>query len=290
MTRAPHAFGPALGLAAALLATALTTPARAEDPRLVERLYDATQVVRVEGKANVQAVIQFGENEQIENVAIGDSQTWQVTPNRRANLLFVKPLAERAATNMTVVTDKHTYLFDLVASPAHRNPLYVLAFTYPEEPEAEPVLVAGAPVPAESANTIEMAAASDPYAVVDPAELNFAWATDGDTRLLPRRIYDDGDATFLTWSAGTPLPAILVKDLKGTEGPVNFAVRGEVIVVDGVPREIVLRSGEDVATLVNEGPVRPPQPLREPALAQARRATATPEAAPVPAPLTTEMK
>lgn len=255
-------------LIAALLATAPLATAQAEDPRLVERFYDASEVVRVEGRVNVQAMIRFGEDEQIENVAIGDSQQWQVTPNRRANLLFIKPLAERAATNMTVVTDKHTYLFDLVASPAHRNPLYVLAFTYPDAPEEdEAQLAENAP---QGPNAVELAATSDPYAVVDPAALNHAWASKGDAKLFPAQVYDDGEATFLTWSPGATLPAILVKDHEGTEGPVNFAVRGDVIVVDGVPREIVLRSGEDSATLTNQGPVRPP---KSPALAQAGSGT-----------------
>src|SRR5690606_5522316 len=128
-----------------------------------------------------------------------DSQKWQITPNRRANLLFIKPLSERAATNMTVVTDKRTYLFDLVASPANRNPLYVLSFAYPDEPKDE--LQADGSAPAgEAPNAIELAAATDPYAVVDPAELNFAWATRGAAKLLPMTIYDDGNATFLTWA------------------------------------------------------------------------------------------
>jgi len=238
-------------LLAALLSVAV--PAQADDRRLVEHFYNADEVVQVQGRANVQAVIRFAENEHIENVAIGDSQSWQVTPNKRANLLFVKPLADRAATNMTVVTDKRTYLFDLVASPANRNPVYLLAFTYPEEPEEEETqLVGGAPAP----NALEVAAVTDPYAVIDPVALNRAWRAEGDPHLLPRTIYDDGDATFLTWTAGTPMPAILIRDLEGTEGPVNYAVRGDQIVVDGVPRQIILRSGEDVATLFNEGPVR----------------------------------
>ena len=258
-------------LLAALLAAAPLAPAQAEDSRLVERFYDPSEVVRIEGRVNVQAMIRFGEDEHIENVAIGDSQQWQVTPNKRANLLFVKPLAERAATNMTVVTDKHTYLFDLVASPAHRKPLYVLAFSYPDEPEAEDTELA-ADGTSQGPNAIELAAASDPYAVVDPAALNHAWDAKGDARLFPSKIYDDGDATFLTWAAGSTLPAILVKDHEGTEGPVNFAVRGEVIVVDGVPREIVLRAGDESATLLNRGPVREP---RRPVLAQARPATET---------------
>ena len=247
-------------LAAALLAAAplaLAAPARADDARLVERLYSPDEVVTIQGHTNVQATIRFEDDEHIENVAIGDSQKWQVTPNRRANLLFVKPLTERAATNMTVVTDKRTYLFDLVASPANRNPLYVLSFTYPEEPE-EVQQAEAAEV--EGPNPVELAAATDPYAVVDPALLNHAWGKRGDRKLLPAAIYDDGNATFLTWPAGTPLPAILIKDHKGDEGPVKYAVRGDVIVVDGVPREIVLRSGEDSATLLNQGPVREPQP------------------------------
>ncbi|WP_120716431.1 TrbG/VirB9 family P-type conjugative transfer protein [Tsuneonella amylolytica] len=240
-------------LALALLAgtAAGLAPARADDARIVEKFYDAGKVVRIEGKTKVQATIQFGDDESIENVAIGDSQAWQVTPNKRANLLFVKPLATTASTNMTVVTNKYTYLFDLVASPSAR-PLYVMRFTYPEEPEKPAAQLAAA----TGATDAELAALADPQPVVDPAELNFAWAAKGDRKLLPVRTYDDGTATFLSWPAGTAVPAILIKDQAGTEGPVNFTVRGDVIVVDGVPREIVLRSGKDAATLTNGGPVR----------------------------------
>lgn len=245
--------------AAALALLALAAPLHAQDPRLVERFYDPAEVVRIEGKANVQTTIRFADDELIENVAIGDSDSWQVTPNKRANLLFVKPLAERASTNMTVVTNNHTYFFDLVASPKNENPLYVLSFSYPEEIKPAPARELGA----EQPNEVEMAAATEPETIVDPAQLNFAWDGDGDKELLPSRIYDDGAATFLAWPAGTPVPAILVRDEAGTEGPVNFAVRGDVIVIEGVPRQIILRSGKDIATLGNNGPVRP-----RPALAQ----------------------
>lgn len=239
-----------IAVAAGLLAIISAGPATAQDARLVERMYDPEKVVRIDGRTKVQATVAFAGDERIENVAIGDSEAWQVTPNKRANLLFIKPLSPTARTNMTVVTDRRTYLFDLVASP-RAQPLYVLRFSYPPEPVEEQPQLAG------SANAAEMAAASDPYAVVDPAQLNFEWAGKGSTNLLPARTYDDGNATFLTWPDGQPVPAILIKDHKGTEGPVNFAVRGTMIVVDGVPAEIILRSGDEMATLVNEGPPRP---------------------------------
>ncbi|MFZ9395585.1 MAG: TrbG/VirB9 family P-type conjugative transfer protein [Erythrobacter sp.] len=257
----------AFGALALTLAIGLATPGLADDPRLVERLYNPAEVVRIEGKPRVQATIMFGEDEVIENVAIGDSQAWQVTPNKRANLLFVKPLAPTATTNMTVVTSKRTYLFDLVASPRGR-PVYVLSFTYPDDPadaQAEAALAAR-----QAASSEEMAAATDPFAVADPAALNFAWAMAGDAALHPARAYDDGRATFLAWPADRAVPAILVRNAEGVEGPVNYTVRGEAIVVQGVPREIVLRSGDNSAVLTNTGPQRAQAPLREdPALAQA---------------------
>lgn len=67
----------------------LAAPAFADDARLVEVRYDESRVVRINGQVKVQATIKFADDEAIENVAIGDSESWQVTPNKRANLLFV---------------------------------------------------------------------------------------------------------------------------------------------------------------------------------------------------------
>ncbi|NVE94928.1 TrbG/VirB9 family P-type conjugative transfer protein [Altererythrobacter lutimaris] len=238
----------------ALLLGVLAAPAFASDPRLVEHEYDPAEIVRIDGKARVQATIRFSESEKIENVAIGDSRSWQVTPNKRANLLFVKPLQANAATNMTVVTSRRTYLFDLVASPRSK-PVYVVSFTYPEGETA--AAEAARLAEQETASSAEIAAATDPYAVVDPATLNFAWASRGDKELLPERAYDDGDATFLMWPSGAAVPAILIVDEDGTEGPVNFTVRGDTVIVDGVPSEIILKSGKDRAVLTHDGPARP---------------------------------
>lgn len=240
-------------LSSLFLFSVAAAPAIAGDPRLVEHVYDASQVVRVEGKTKVQATIKFGEGEAIENVAIGDSQAWQVTPNKRANLLFVKPLRTTASTNMTVVTNKRTYLFDLVASP-RAKPIYVLSFSYPEEEAARAEAEQLALV--ERANSEEVAASRDPYAVLDPTSLNFEWTAEGDQELLPERIFDNGEATFLDWPDGKAVPAILIVDHEGVEGPVNFTVRGATIVVDGVPASIILRSGNDTAKIANLGPPR----------------------------------
>ena len=250
---------PAVALTALLALTAV--PAAARDARLIERAYHPDEVVRIEGRLNVQATIAFGADERIENVAVGDSTSWQITPNKRANVLFVKPMKANARTNMTVITDERTYLFDLVASPAAR-PLYVLRFTYPggaggEKAEMlQEIAKALANPEAQDAPAPPLGMGVEPGP--DPARLNFAWRTKGSTKLLPARVYDDGLDTYLAWGAGSPIPAILIKDEKGEEGPVNFAVRGDVIVVEGVPPLLVLRSGKDSATLEFQGPPRAP--------------------------------
>lgn len=235
--------------AALALALALAMPLQAADRRLVSRLYNPEEVIQLDGQIGVQASIAFAEDEHIENVAVGDSTSWQITPNKRANLLFVKPLAARARTNMTVITDRHTYFFDLIATPAAR-PVYLLRFTYPEAPKAA---VQQAAAPALSEEEVRLAEGEKP---VDPAQLNFAWAKRGDAKLLPAQVYDDGSATYLSWAPGVSLPAILVRDEKGAEGPVNYAVRGDVIVIEGVPAMIQLRAGKNSAQLEFRGTAR----------------------------------
>lgn len=230
-------------------------PGAPADPRLVTQVFDEAQVYTINGRVKVQTTIKFAPDEAIQNVAIGDSSAWQVQPNQAQTLLFVKPLATSARTNMTVVTNRRTYLFDLVASPRNA-PLYVLQFRYPELERAaeEAAIAAAAQAEREAANDVELAAARDPYAVVDPARLNFEWAPAGERDLFPARAYDDGEALFLTWPAGTAIPAILTTNEDGDEGPVNFTVRGETVVVDTVPPQIILRSGKETATLTNLGP------------------------------------
>jgi type IV secretion system protein VirB9 len=122
---------------------------------------------------------------------------------------------------------------------------------------AEAVLAAAEQAERDKANALELEAARDPFAVVDPANLNFDWAGAGDTELLPSRTYDNGEVVFLTWGQDAEIPAILGVNSEGEEGPLNFAVRGNTIVLSDLPAQIVLRKGKARATLTNVGPPRP---------------------------------
>ena len=229
--------------AASLFLTAVTIPGAVfADPRFTSRLYAVDQIVTVHGKPGIESAIAFGADERIENIAVGNSTTWEVNPNKRANVVFVKPTTMRARTNMTVITDQRTYLFDLVSSPG--NPVYMLHFNYPDAPRHAPTVTAQ---PAPTALAATQIAAPQPRPA--PAELNFSWRGAGEKRLLPASYFDDGVSTFLRWTSDTPLPAIFVRAPDGAEGPVNYTVQGDYIVVEGVPAQLVLRSGKQFATL-----------------------------------------
>ena len=226
--------------------TLLATPALA-DRRIDQVYYSPDRIVTITGQKSVQTMIEFSDDERIENIAVGDSAAWQITPNKRANLVFVKPLMKNARTNMTVVTDRRRYLFDLTNGTGRGRPLYVLRFIYPEEPK--PVVVEKpAPTPAP------------------PPELNFNWASKGDKRLLPQRVFDDGKDTYLAWSESAELPAIFTIGADKSEGPVNYTVKNKMLVIDGVAPTYVLRNGKNAATITNLNP-RAEVPVTAPELA-----------------------
>ena len=240
---------------AALLAIALAaSPAQSADPRVMTVPYEVDRIVPVQGRVGFQSMIEFGNGEKIENVAVGDSAAWQVTPNKRANLLFLKPLMGSARTNMTVVTDQRVYHFDLTVAAAGKTPVYNLRFTYGTPKISAPISgFAQASAPAS-------ATASAPALALAPAQqrLNFAWEGEGKKNLLPIRAFDDGRSLYLQFRSGEPLPALFARAPDGLEGPVNFHQSGNYIVVDEVPAVLIMRHGKRTATLSNrQGPTPP---------------------------------
>ncbi len=231
-----------------VLALGLTTPALASesprpgavDARIRTVGYDPDQVVRLRGYLGNALTLEFAEDERIENVSTGDALGWQITPNKRANLLFLKPIDRAANTNMTVITDRRRYNFELSVAPsgAARDELaYAVRFTYPPPPPA-PVLLAAEP-----------AAPPEP----DPRDWNFAYAWEGARGLIPSKVWDDGRATFFQWPEGVTLPTVFAVGGDGRERLVNMTVRGKSFVVEEVAPRFKVREGRQALTVVNQG-------------------------------------
>jgi type IV secretion system protein VirB9 len=235
---------PRLILAALLMSVAPAEAAQipvpgAGDPHIHVVDYDPAEVVLLQGTLGYQTLIEFSPDEHIENVAVGDATSWQITPNRKADLLFVKPMNEAPVTNMTVVTNLRHYLFELHVAPRgdDKSAVYTLRFQYPETAMVTPA----APPP------------SVPAPPPPPQSVNDAYSYDGSPKVLPVRVFDDGHATYFQFHEGEEYPAIFSLDADKNEVVVNSYMRGGYLAVDRIARGFVLRQGKDTTTIYNDG-------------------------------------
>ncbi len=221
----------AIPLVLALTLTAATTPRPTPTDAHIQHVqYDPDQVTHITGALGWQVMLEFAPDERIENVSIGDSLAWQVTPNKRAKLLFLKPLAKNASTNMTVVTSARRYAFALATAPRRASLPWIVRFDY-----VRPVV-----------ETL-------PEPVPPPAPvLNFAYTLGGDPGLLPGKVWDDGRQTYFAFPDGIALPAIFAGGPGKDETLVNLSNRGRVAVVQQLGARFTLRLGKRFATVTSQ--------------------------------------
>jgi type IV secretion system protein VirB9 len=227
-----------LALLVALIGALVAQPAMAQlrptpgagDPRIQTVLYDPDQVVLLQVSTGYQLTVEFAPDERIENVAVGDSGAWQITPNKRGDHLFIKPTTNSVITNLTVITDARTYVFEL-APGGGVTPAYTIRFDYPKPPAPE----AGA-TPALEAGRYKLSGA--------PA-------------LRPDAISDDGVKTYIIWREDQTLPAVFVIDRQGRETLADGAMRDGRFVLDSVNDRLIFRFDKQTA-----GALRVPQVKR----------------------------
>lgn len=192
------------------------------DPRIQAVDYRRDQVVQIEGAPGYQTTIALAPDEQIQNIAVGDSGAWQVSANRSGNILFVKPTQGGVDTNMTIVTNARFYAFDLVAAANGQQP-YEVRFRYPAEDGAQA-----------------------PDAAVTPEQIGH-YRHSGSRLLRPERISDDGVKTYIGWPEDVALPAVFIVDERGRERLANGNMRGDLYVIDSVHTHLLFRIDRETA-------------------------------------------
>jgi type IV secretion system protein VirB9 len=220
------------------------------DPRIKEFMYDPNAIISVRGALGYEMAIEFAPDERIENVSIGDSLSWQVTPNRKATLLFLKPMSKANPTSMTVVTNRRIYSFLLTAVEPRGgydpNQILRLRFRYPEPP---------APPPAEAA-----AALPPPK----PEDFNFDYSVNGSKSLAPVRVFDDGKVTYFQFNPKKDTPALFVLGSDNKEELAETRISGAYTAVHFVAEKFVLRYGKTKLEVRNNAWKRAPPPVAAP--------------------------
>lgn len=116
-----------------------SAPASAEDlvrvdSRIKTLVFNENEVYSVITKIGYQTVIEIDKSEKIDTISIGDAVGWQITPSK--NRIFIKPLLKNTTTNMSLITNKRAYQFELVSesSDSKVSPhAYVVRFFYPDK-------------------------------------------------------------------------------------------------------------------------------------------------------------
>lgn len=106
------------------------------DNRIKTYIYNPNEVYLLVLHYGFQSHIEFAKGEEINTISLGDSYAWKITPI--GNRLFIKPLEKNIRTNMTIITSKRTYQFDLVAKNIdededEKDLVYVIRFYYPQK-------------------------------------------------------------------------------------------------------------------------------------------------------------
>lgn len=212
------------------------------DHRIHVITYQPDEVYKFTGHYRYQSSIEFGQGEEIRTISMGDSTAWMLNPT--GNLLFLKPVENDATTNMTIITNMRTYLFELHAKEtddiSDKNLVFTMRFIYPDSDSVETVQHVTDSVPT-------------PDLEDDRNKYNFNYTIAGSDEVAPIRIFDDGEFTYFQFrDKNADVPAFFLVDKKGNEAIINYRTRGDYIVVERVAGRFTLRHGLEVTCVFNE--------------------------------------
>lgn len=190
--------------------------------------YAEGQTVILEASPGFQLTVELGQGEQIRSAAAGDAASWQVSAPQRSSQFFVRPIAGAAPTNLTVVTNRRSYYFLLVAAPqmTATNALSV-RFTFPQQEALK--------------------------GDASKSAVKTAYKVSGAASIRPSQVWDDGNKTYLDWPENVEAPAIFAIDGAGKESLVNSFYRDGQFVIDGVHQRLLFRLDRLVARADRRG-------------------------------------
>lgn len=225
------------------------------DPRIKVVDYDPQQVVRIVGAFRTATQILFAPDETILHVALGDTSGWEVAPEK--NVLFAKPTAVRAPTNLIITTERNDgatrhYTFELAArsgptSRATPDTFFVVEFRYPAAAKAVAQQALSAEAQALEARILQLKL--DRGVLEGPR--NLAYEIQGSVAIAPSEVTDNGRFTVLRFPGAQAMPAVYAVSSDGSESLVPFDVRGEFLVVHQIAAQYRLRRGREVACIFN---------------------------------------
>lgn len=180
--------------------------------------------------------IELQGGEIVRDVLVGDTVRWKVEPatsgaaNGQAIHLVVKPSEPGLVTSMVVTTSRRTYHIQLKSHPTQY--MARVGFEYPEDVSTK---LADINARLETGGLPGSA----------PDKLNFSYSVSGGASWKPKRVYSDGQKTYIQFSRsikGQDAPVLYVVS-GGQNRIVNYRMKNDMMIVDYAVDKAILVSG-----------------------------------------------
>jgi type IV secretion system protein VirB9 len=180
--------------------------------------------------------IELQGGEIVRDVLVGDTVRWKVEPatsgaaGGQAIHLVVKPSEPGLVTSMVVTTSRRTYHIQLKSHPTQY--MARVGFEYPEDVSTK---LADINARLETGGIAGSA----------PDRLNFSYSVSGGASWKPKRVYSDGQKTYIQFPksiSGQDAPVLFVVS-GGQNRIVNYRMKNDMMTVDYAIDKAILISG-----------------------------------------------
>lgn len=220
------------------------------DSRIRTIVYNPNEVFQLKFHYGFQSFIEFAPDEEIEIISLGEAFPWKITPiNKR---IFIRPIQVDVTTNMTVITTKRTYQFEITGlaydGRSNEDLIYSVNFFYPDRELKKPSMNIG-----NGANTINV---KDGFALtnIDRGDIiNFNYTMAGDAKsIVPIKVFDDGKITYFQFPKNNLIvPEFSIVDIYGNETKLNYYIDGDYVAINTVGVQFALRNGRELLCIFN---------------------------------------
>lgn len=236
------------------------------DYRIKMVVYNPQDTVELNAVLGLQIAITVGKDESYVTHAFGDDKAWEFS--HKDNHYFIRPTADLSDTNLTIVTDKHTYYILLhfigkasqkqadgtvvqkfIVTPwSMKQATISLTYQYPNEELAK------AKAEIDKAKLQQAMNRTDPNV---PHNIDYQMSADpASASIAPVNVWDDFRFTYFKFPANAELPEIFVVSTDGKESTVNTHIEGpdhNIIVAETTARQWRVRYGQTkVVGVVND--------------------------------------
>lgn len=238
------------------------------DTRIKTFVYNPNEIFQVKLLVGYQSIIELQQNEDVELITFGDSGPFS-TPRIIGRRIFLKVNEPGIKTNMTIITDKRTYLLEIMSNEDDGDTddriTYILRFFYPDiSVDTPPSQAKIAQIKLNSsvfaqANNGDSLKEKSAFASVGKTNTEYSYSGKN-KNLIPLVIFDNGKRTYFKFNNlnKNNLPIIsyleLTDDKKSfRETPLIIRQSSDYLYVDSVEKQFTIRQGQDVVCIFNEG-------------------------------------